>query len=300
MLDALRGLRWPARKRVGSALPGTHRSVQRGTSGEFSEYRLYRQGDDPKALDWRLLARSDRAFVRVSEDRSLLATWLIVDASASMQFPSETEGRVSKWGIASKVAAGLASVVHSSSDPVGLVIVGAESERRMAPRARRGVVQELVRALVATRCGGVDALAPAIEGIAQGSRIVVITDCLGDLDSLLGVASAYSAAGSELVCVHVVAAEELAPPAGSFSVRDPDAAARVAATRSEVAYSAHATISPGTRDAYLKAFRDFCERTREQWLGIGAAYTMVVSTDDPAHAARAVVAGLPRTGSSAL
>ena len=69
MLDALRGVRWPARRPVAAGLPGAHRSRQRGTSGEFTEYRLYRQGDDPRRLDWKLLARSDRAFVRLTDDR---------------------------------------------------------------------------------------------------------------------------------------------------------------------------------------------------------------------------------------
>ena len=72
LLDALRGVRWPARRAVAAAPAGAHRSKQRGTAGEFTEYRLYRQGDDPRALDWKLLARSDRAFVRLSDDRALL------------------------------------------------------------------------------------------------------------------------------------------------------------------------------------------------------------------------------------
>jgi hypothetical protein len=47
LLDAVRALRWPARGRVGGTLPGAHRARLRGPGGEFSEYRAYRQGDDP-------------------------------------------------------------------------------------------------------------------------------------------------------------------------------------------------------------------------------------------------------------
>ena len=59
LLDALRGARWPARRAVAAALPGAHRSRQRGTSGEFTEYRVYRQGDDLVLLAKELLPLHD-------------------------------------------------------------------------------------------------------------------------------------------------------------------------------------------------------------------------------------------------
>ena len=119
LFDSLRGLSWPSRRRAVGTLPGNHRSRLRGTAPELSEYQLYRQGDDPRQLDWKLLARSDRAYIRLAEDRSLLATWFIVDASASMAFPADT---LAKWRLAVDVTLGLASVALSSGDPVGLLI----------------------------------------------------------------------------------------------------------------------------------------------------------------------------------
>jgi len=70
LLDAVRGVHWQARRAVTGALAGTHHSKQRGTSAEFTEYRFYRQGDDPRRIDWRLLARSDRAYIRLATDRA--------------------------------------------------------------------------------------------------------------------------------------------------------------------------------------------------------------------------------------
>src|ERR1700712_5382822 len=110
MLDALRGVRWPTRRPVASGLPGAHKSKQRGTSGEFTEYRLYRQGDDPRRLDWKLLARSNRAFVRLTDERALVPTWLVVDASGSLAFPERsTEHGTTKWDVLRAVAIGLAA-----------------------------------------------------------------------------------------------------------------------------------------------------------------------------------------------
>lgn len=86
LLDAVRGVRWPARRPVPQGAPGAHHARSRGVAPEFAEYRPYRQGDDPKRLDWKLLARSDRAFVRLAPDHSVLGTTVVVDASASMDF----------------------------------------------------------------------------------------------------------------------------------------------------------------------------------------------------------------------
>src|SRR5258707_9673003 len=119
LLDAVRGVRWPAARRVGGATLGAHPSKLRGNSSEFSEFRPYRQGDDPRRLDWRLLARSDRAYIRLATDRAVLPTTIVVDASASMAFPA---GDDSKWRYASALAVGLAAVAHGDGDPVGVAV----------------------------------------------------------------------------------------------------------------------------------------------------------------------------------
>ena len=134
LLDGIRGVKWPALRPVGGALPGAHHSRLRGSAPELSEYRVYRQGDDPKRIDWRLLARSDRAYIRLAEDRSIVSTVIVVDATASMAFPVDTLG---KWRAACDIAIGLAAVAHASRDPVGLVIVGGDGVRQLPPRTRR-------------------------------------------------------------------------------------------------------------------------------------------------------------------
>nr|MDQ3081568.1 DUF58 domain-containing protein [Gemmatimonadota bacterium] len=71
LLDTVRGIRWPARSAVRGGIPGAHNSRLRGTSAEFTEYRPYRQGDDLGRIDWKLFARSDRAYIRLSNDRAI-------------------------------------------------------------------------------------------------------------------------------------------------------------------------------------------------------------------------------------
>src|SRR5918995_1856987 len=105
ILDSVRGIRWPARSAVRGGIPGAHTSRMRGSSAEFTEYRPYRQGDDLRRIDWKLFARTDRAYIRLSNDRAILPTTVVLDASASMAFPVES---LAKWNLAAQLAIGLA------------------------------------------------------------------------------------------------------------------------------------------------------------------------------------------------
>jgi uncharacterized protein (DUF58 family) len=281
LLDALRGVRWPARRTVGASLPGSHRSTQRGTAGEFTEYRLYRQGDDPRALDWNLLGRSDRAFVRLSDDRALLRTWFVVDASASMRYPLGEAAR-DKWQCACHLTVGLAAVAHASSDPVGLLVAHGDAVTRVPPRTRRGTVQELSRVLDAVTPTGAAALAPLLAQVEPTARVVLVTDCLGDHDALLRAGAALAVTGAQLECVHVVAREELELPRGTFLARDPEGGdeGRVLSSR-DIA-------------TYRTAFEAFRAQVQQAWRALGAGYTLVTTDADASRAVRAVVAGAGR------
>lgn len=286
LLDALRGVRWLARRAVGSALPGAHRSRQRGTSGEFTEYRLYRQGDDPRQIDWKLLARSDRTFVRLTDDRALLATWLVVDASESMNYPLHTADSIgvrSKWMVAQDFAIGLASVAHASGDPVGMVANGRDASVHFAARSRRGTVDEVARTLDQLAIGGRRSLAPLMSQIPVMSRVVVLTDLLDDADALINVAAQRTAAGGTLECVHIVASDEIILPPGAHLARDSEHPDQVQAMDAK----AHAE--------YQVRFSAFRRDMAARWRASGAGYTEVRTDTNVARAIRELTAGGGRT-----
>lgn len=287
LLDALRGVRWPARRAVGAALPGAHRSRQRGSSGEFTEYRLYRQGDDPRQLDWKLLARSDRAFVRLTDDRALLPTWFVVDASASMNFPATNDHAVEsgKWSVACALAVGLAAVAHASGDPVGLMSIGTAGAVRYAPRTRRGTVGQLARALDQLPVGGSADIAPLLTTIPVMARVVVISDLLGDLDALVRSAAQRSVAGGQVECVHVVAREELALPAESHMARDPESSIERATDRRSAMM-------------YAERFDAFRREAAQRWRASGAGYTQVTTDQPLPRVIRQIAAGVGRASAA--
>jgi uncharacterized protein (DUF58 family) len=274
MLDALRGLSWPARFPTRGATAGTHKSRLRGSSAEFTEYRAYRQGDDPRRLDWKLLARTDRAFVRITNERATLPTLFILDASASMAFPEPGAG---KWTEAVAIAIGLASVAHSAGDPIALTVAGPEV-RRTPFRARVGAVSELARTLEQITPAGSANLAPLFRHPGRAARIVALTDLLGDGDDTLRAARQLLSTGIDVVLVHLVAPAELDPPEGALLAEDPEDEA----TRRP--------LTSLTRVTYRERFAAWRQTTARDWIAAGARYLEVRSDERPEAAVRRVVA----------
>lgn len=262
LLDAVRGVRWPARGPVAAAPPGAHHSRLRGSSAEFAEYRPYRQGDDPRRIDWKLLARSDRAAIRLATERAVLPTMIVVDASASMAFPEASAG---KWLLAKEVAVGLASAAHASADPVGITVVARDGMHTLAPRTRSGVVGDMMRVLEATVPAGSTALAGAIRAAHDVSRLAIVTDLLGDADALIAAARVHRAAGGEVHLVHVVAAEELEPPAAAVLATDPEDE------------GVERALTETTRAAYQAAFAEWRSVQARLWTTAGAQYHLAVT-----------------------
>lgn len=273
LLDAVRGVHWVARHAVASPIAGTHLSRLRGTSAEFTEYRLYRQGDDPRRIDWRLLGRSDRAYIKLATDRAVLPTTIVLDASASMAFPLTTRA---KWHRAQEIAVGLAAVAHADGDPVGLAVQQDDGTMRvLPPRTRRGVIGEIARVIDATDPDGLDPLAPALATI-RSARIAIITDLLGDADALLKAARVHVVAGGEVHLIHIVAREELDPPRRTMLAADPEDPAT------------QRLLVDSTRRDYDAAFSEWRADMAHQWRAAGAAYVEVVTNEEASHAVRRI------------
>ncbi len=279
LLDAVRGVRWPAARRVNGATLGAHPSQLRGNSSEFSEYRPYRQGDDPRRVDWRLLARSERAYVRLTTDKATFRTSMIVDASASMAFP---QPGLDKWRLARELAVALAAVAHAEADPVGLAIAS-EPPTVFVPRARRSVLLEMMRALDATTPDGSAPIAPLVSS-ARAARIVVITDLLGDADAILAAARLRVAAKGEVILVHIVATEEITPPEQALLAVDPEHP------------SVRRLLDGAMRNKYREQFTRWLDEMVASSRAAGIRYIRVL-TDEPApHAVRRVAGETARRG----
>jgi uncharacterized protein (DUF58 family) len=277
LLDAVRAIRWPARAVVRGGIPGAHTSRLRGISAEFTEYRPYRQGDETRRVDWKLFARSDRAYIRLSNDRAILPTMIVLDASASMAFPVTSQG---KWKLAAQIGVALGAVARNSGDPVGLVVARGDESVMLPPRMRRSVTEEIVRAVSALKPGGDDPLAPSVTIASHaGGRVVVVSDLLGDTDELLVVAGRLVASGREVHVVHVVAAEEIDPPRDAMTVFDPEAG------------EVRRALTGETREAYVTAFASWRDRIAHDLSDAGVSYVLaIVGEETPDHLVRRIAA----------
>src|SRR5678815_4437899 len=132
-LMRIKTLHLRARIVVQGFLSGLHRSPHHGFSVEFSEYREYSPGDDLRYLDWRVLARSDRYYVKRFEDETNLRCHLLLDQSRSMTYGSLD---YTKAEYAATLAATLAFFLHLQGDAVGLLTFDEQVRDYLPPRHR--------------------------------------------------------------------------------------------------------------------------------------------------------------------
>jgi uncharacterized protein (DUF58 family) len=274
LLDALAGLTWPSQQRVQAGDPGAHRSKRLGRSPEFTEYRAYRPGDDLRRLDWKLFARTDRPFLRIADDHAALRTALLVDASASMRFPVTGYG---KWEHACSVAIGLAAVALGDGDAVGITVATRDGERAIPARRRRDLLNDAADLFGSVSVGGKDSLPRLIERATGEPRLTVISDFLGDAERALAALRVAAAAGAELYAVHVVAEEEVNPPARAFLAADPEEP------------SLRRTLGHDNRAAYLAAFADWRAHLAAELHAMNAHYCLTSTRDAVRDVVRRVV-----------
>ena len=112
-----------AKQVVEGFITGKHKSPYHGFSVEFSEHRLYNQGESPKHIDWKLYARSDKLFVKRYEEETNLRCQLILDVSSSMYYPSFKNlsfNNPNKLFFSTYAAAVLMDLLKKQRDAVGL------------------------------------------------------------------------------------------------------------------------------------------------------------------------------------
>src|SRR5947209_17894285 len=179
----LGGIEIVAQGVVEGFLAGIHRSPSRGFSVEFTEHRAYQPGDEPRYLDWRILARSDRLFVKQFEEETNLRAMILVDASRSMAWHGAPT-RLTKRAYADRLAAALALILLRQRDATGLITFD-EAVRQVIPaRVKTGQWARLVRGLVDTPDGRGTAAQAALVRLtsllARRGRVVLVSDLLFD------------------------------------------------------------------------------------------------------------------------
>lgn len=233
----LGGLEVTTQSIVEGFLHGLHRSPRRGFSVEFAEHRQYQPGDDPRYVDWKLLGRTDRLYVKQFEEETNLRAMLVLDASASMSWRGDDE-RLTKLDYATRLSAALALVLLRQRDATGLVTFDDQVRDLLPARVRAGQWQSLAESLAALRPGTGTAaelaLTQVVGALRRRGMVVLISDLLLDRTLTLKALRFLRHRGHQVLVLHIADPAELTLAQGDETrFRDPETGSVVTVAPSE-------------------------------------------------------------------
>lgn len=266
-LMRIKSLQMRAKVVVEGFIKGIHRSPYHGFSVEFSEYREYSPGDDPRYLDWRLYARSDRYYVKRFEDETNLRCTLVLDTSRSMGYGS---GPYSKGEYARTAAATLAYFLSAQHDAVGLATFEDRIVGYLPPRHRPGHLRRMMAMLDREPAGRATDLAGPLDEIAATVKkrglIVLISDLLAPAEALKARLGYLKARGHDILVLRVLDPAEVA-----FAFETP-------AMFLDVESGREIYIDPAAaREEYLRRFRAHAAEVERACRDLGIEYASITT-----------------------
>ncbi len=205
-----------ARRLVNGFLAGKNRSSRHGHSVEFVEHREYAPGDDLRHLDWKVLARMDRYYIKRYEEETNITAVLLVDVSGSMTYKS---GTMSKFELAAYAASALAYLLSRQRDAVGLALFDTEVRAFVPPSAKRVTVANIVRQLVNTEPQGKTGLDEIVERVSRDlprrCLFIILTDFFVSADNIRSTVKYLDVHGHDALLVQTLDSAEKKFPFGA-------------------------------------------------------------------------------------
>jgi uncharacterized protein (DUF58 family) len=252
------------------ALKGERRSVKRGTSIEFADYRNYTPGDDLRRLDWNIYARLDRPLTKLYEDEEDLSVHVLLDVSASMNWPPADEGdpEQHKFSYARRLAAGLAYVSLTTNDRFLMTALTDGGMTHFGPARGRGYGVAMLNYVAGLEARGAVDLNAALKDYALRSGrpglCLVISDLFAPEGFLDGL-NALLGKGHEVGIIHVLSPDEIEPALGG-DLRLIDV---------ETGTAQEVSIDGAMRDLYVKRVNAWRDELRAECRRRGAHYVPV-------------------------
>ena len=285
-----------ARVIVEGAFAGLHHNPSLGSATEFAEHKEYAPGDDFRRIDWKVVGRQDRYYVKRFEDETEMRTLLLLDSSASMGYGRNS---VTKLMYAGFVAAALAYLLARQGDPAGLMIHDERMRRYLPPSGRGGHIRELLGTLDTMTPGGPTNLAAALERVAdlaQRKSLVIVFSDLLDVGASGGGGAAkgktaqalsqLSARGHDVALFHVLDPDEIDLPFDEiteFLGMEPGDARDVVVDAADL------------RQAFARESAAFQSRWRQTCLQAGVEYRLVTTQEPPGAVLRSFIGARGRT-----
>ena len=189
-------------------LAGLHRSPRRGFSVEFAEHRMYQPGDELRYVDWKILGRNDRLYVKQFEEETNLRAMIVCDVSRSMAWSGSPETVLTKLAYAQRLVAALALVLLRQRDATGLITFDDEVRSVTPARARMTQWRQLLRVLTALAPGNGTAAEPALRRVVDLLRrrglVVFVSDLLLDREVALTALRFLRHRGHQVLVFHIL------------------------------------------------------------------------------------------------
>ena len=257
-----------ARTVVDGFMHGQHRSMRKGSSTDFAQHRAYQPGDDLRRIDWRLLGRTDRFYMKEFEADTNASVIFALDSSASMDYGS---GGVTKYDYGRFLIASLAWLSQAQGDRVGLATFKGDIVDVVPPSVRH--LQLLLHTLGRSKATGAGSLATPVQRLAhmtsRAGITVLVTDCYESPEELGRCADALRMRGQDLIIFHVVdAAERDFPFTAAATFEDSESKTRIAVRPDDL------------RKRYLEQARAHHAAVAKRLIASGADYVRV-DTDQP-------------------
>lgn len=223
-LTALEHMRFTTRHRIEGSYGGRHRSRQLGSAGEFVDYREYAPGEDLRRLDWKVLARTGKSYVKLYQDETNLLCTLAVDVSRSMLFGarSANDPAGSKLEFAQYLATALSHVISRGQDQVGLAVMSDQLLETVPPAGTRSHVARIQELIERLETAPSRTLAPSLRSLydrttARGVLLLFSDFLVDDLDAVFAAVRLFRHRQFEVIVLHLIhPAEERLPEGGAF------------------------------------------------------------------------------------
>ncbi len=187
LISRLDNLELLAMQIVEGFITGLHTSPFHGFSVEFSEHRPYMRGDDLRHVDWKVLARKERYFIKQYEEETNLRCQIVLDISRSMAFSGGE--RITKLNFAKVLSAALTYILLKQRDAVGLFLFSDKIHKRYPAKSLPNYFYHLVAELQNTEATAQTMIGAVLHDIAdrihRRSLVIIISDLLDNPESII-------------------------------------------------------------------------------------------------------------------
>ncbi len=253
-LARMRNLSLAARGVVEGFITGLHHSPFKGFSVEFAEHRKYSPGDNLRFLDWRILARTNRLYIKEFEEETNLRAHILLDASGSMGFG--TPSAITKIQYGSYLTAVLSYLMMRQQDAVGLTVFDDDIRLEMPARSNPRHFDEMMRQVETITPGKTTKIAGTLNRLAERFKrrclIILISDLYDEPEAIDRALYHFRHRNHEVIVFHVLDKAEIEFPFKKMT------------TFLDMETGERMEIDPAyIRDEYRRQVQEFIKRCQE-------------------------------------